>query len=99
MHADCLTLIEHKVKLDGLKIAFVGDGNNMVHSWNEAAEKLPISFAMACPKGYEPKAEIVNQARQNGAQVAVTHSVEEAAHGADAIYTDVLTSMGQEMES
>jgi len=87
--ADCLTLIEHKGKLDGLKIAFVGDGNNMVHSWIEAAEKLPISFAMACPKGYEPKAEIVNQARQNGAQVAVTHSVEEAAHGADAIYTDV----------
>ena len=97
--ADCLTLIEHKVKLDGLKIAFVGDGNNMVHSWIEAAEKLPISFAMACPKGYEPKAEMVSQARQNGAQVAVTHSVEEAVHGADAIYTDVWASMGQEMEA
>ena len=97
--ADCLTLIEHKGKLDGLKIAFVGDGNNMVHSWIEAAEKLPISFAMACPKGYEPKAEIVSQARQNGAQVAVTHSVEEAVHGADAIYTDVWASMGQEMEA
>jgi len=97
--ADCLTLIEHKGKLDGLKIAFVGDGNNMVHSWIEAAEKLPFSFAMACPKGYEPKAEIVSQARQNGAQVAVTHSVEEAVHGADAIYTDVWASMGQEMEA
>jgi ornithine carbamoyltransferase len=97
--ADCLTLIEHKGKLDGLKIAFVGDGNNMVHSWIEAAEKLPISFAMASPKGYEPKAEIVSQARQNGAQVAVTHSVEEAVHGADAIYTDVWASMGQEMEA
>src|SRR5207247_10125989 len=66
--ADCLTLIEHKGKLDELKIAFVGDGNNMVHSWIEAAEQLPNSFAMACPKGYEPKAEMVSQARQNGAQ-------------------------------
>src|SRR2546422_3753319 len=97
--ADCQTLVEHKGKLDGLKVAFVGDGNNMVHSWIEAAEKLPISFAMACPKGYEPKAEMVSQARQNGAQVAVTHSVEEAVHGADAIYTDVWASMGQEMEA
>jgi ornithine carbamoyltransferase len=97
--ADCLTLIEHKGKLAGLKIAFVGDGNNMVHSWIEAAEKLPISFAMACPKGYEPKAEIVSKARENGAQVTVTHSVEKAVAGADAIYTDVWASMGQEMEA
>jgi ornithine carbamoyltransferase len=97
--ADCLTLIEHKGKLAELKIAFVGDGNNMVHSWIEAAEKLPISFAMACPKGYEPKAEIVSKARENGAQVTVTHSVEKAVAGADAIYTDVWASMGQEMEA
>jgi ornithine carbamoyltransferase len=97
--ADCLTLIEHKGKLDALKIAFVGDGNNMVHSWIEAAEKLPISFAMACPKGYEPNAEIVNKAKRRGAHVTVTHSVEEAVGGADAIYTDVWASMGQEMES
>ena len=52
--ADCLTLLEHKGKLKGLKVAFVGDGNNMVHSWMEAAEKIPFSFALACPKGYEP---------------------------------------------
>ena len=97
--ADCLTLIEHKGKLDALKIAFVGDGNNMVHSWIEAAEKLPISFAMACPKGYEPNADIVNKAKQSGAQVTVTHSVEEAVGGVDAVYTDVWASMGQEMES
>ncbi len=54
MLADCQTLIEHKGKLDGLKIAFVGDGNNMVHSWLEAAAIVPFSFALACPKGYEP---------------------------------------------
>jgi ornithine carbamoyltransferase len=97
--ADCLTLIEQKGKLDGLKIAFVGDGNNMVHSWIQAAEKLPISFAMACPKGYEPNPEIVAKAKENGAHVTVTHSVEEAVRGVDAVYTDVWASMGQEMES
>ncbi|MSP40004.1 MAG: ornithine carbamoyltransferase [Deltaproteobacteria bacterium] len=97
--ADCQTLIEHKGKLAGLKIAFVGDGNNMVHSWLEAAALVPFSFTLACPKGYEPDAAILNTALQNGAKVAVTHSVEAAVSGADAIYTDVWTSMGQEQES
>ena len=59
--ADCQTLIEHKGKLDGLKIMFVGDGNNMVHSWIEAAAIVPFSFALACPKGYEPDAAISQQ--------------------------------------
>jgi ornithine carbamoyltransferase len=97
--ADCQTLIEHKGKLDGLKIAFVGDGNNMVHSWLEAAAIVPFSFTLACPKGYEPDAAILNNALQRGAKVAVTHSVQAAVTGADAIYTDVWTSMGQEKES
>jgi ornithine carbamoyltransferase len=97
--ADCLTLIEHKGDLKGLKIAFVGDGNNMVHSWMEAAEKLPITFAVACPKGYEPSREIEQRARKNGAQITVTQSVEEAVTGADAVYTDVWASMGQEEEA
>ena len=97
--ADCQTLIEHKGKLEGLKIAFVGDGNNMVHSWLEAASIAPFSFALACPKGYEPDAAILKKALNGGAKVAVTHSVEEAVGGADAIYTDVWTSMGQEQET
>jgi len=97
--ADCLTLIEHKGSLDGLKITFIGDGNNMAHSWMEAAEKLPISFTLACPKGYEPNKEIEEKARRNGARIAVTQSVEEAAAGADAIYTDVWASMGKEEET
>jgi ornithine carbamoyltransferase len=97
--ADCLTLIEHKGGLDGLKVAFVGDGNNMVNSWIQAAEKLPITFSVACPKGYEPDRGIVDRARQNGAAVTVTHSVQEAVRGADAVYTDVWASMGQEMEA
>ena len=96
--ADCLTLIEHKGKLDGLKIAFVGDGNNMVNSWMEAAGILPISFTAACPEGYEPNPEIEQRTRQNGARITVTHSVKEAVAGADVIYTDVWASMGQEQD-
>ena len=57
--ADCQTLIEHKGELGGLKIAFVGDGNNMVQSWLEAAAIVPFSFALACPKGYEPDGAIL----------------------------------------
>ena len=97
--ADCQTLIEHKGRLEGLKIAFVGDGNNMVHSWLEAAEKIPFEFAVACPKGYEPDAETIRNAQRKGARILVTHSVEEAVGGVDAIYTDVWASMGQEREA
>jgi ornithine carbamoyltransferase len=96
--ADCLTLLEHKGKLQGLKVAFVGDGNNMVHSWMEAAEKIPFSFALACPKGYEPNRDIEARVKRNRADVTVTHSIKDALHGADAIYTDVWTSMGQEWD-
>ena len=96
--ADCQTLIEHKGGLDGLKIVFVGDGNNMVHSWLEAAAIVPFSFALACPKGYEPDAAIIRKARRQGAKIDITYSVEDAVAGADAIYTDVWTSMGQEKE-
>jgi ornithine carbamoyltransferase len=97
--ADCFTLLEHRGKLDGLKIAFLGDGNNMVHSWIEAAEKYKFSFALACPAGYEPDGEILKRARGRGAKVIVTHDAGEAARGAHVMYTDVWTSMGQEAEA
>jgi len=97
--ADCQTLFEHKGRLDGLKIVFAGDGNNMVHSWLEAAAIVPFSFTLACPKGYEPDGEILQKARAAGAHITVTHSLEDAARGADALYTDVWTSMGQEDEA
>ena len=97
--ADCFTLLEHKGKLEGLKIAFVGDGNNMVHTWMQAAEKFSFSFAVACPRGYEPSAEIARVAKQNGGRIVVTNDVAKAVLGADVIYTDVWTSMGQEGES
>ena len=96
--ADCLTLIEHRGALEGLKIAFVGDGNNVVHSWLHAAVKLPFRFVLACPPGYEPDRAVLEQTRHAGARVTVTHTVAEAAREADAVYTDVWTSMGQEEE-
>ncbi len=70
----------------------------MVHSWMEAAEKIPFSFALACPKGYEPNREIEARVKRNGADVTVTHSIKDALRGADAVYTDVWTSMGQEWD-
>jgi ornithine carbamoyltransferase len=97
--ADCFTLIEHRAKLAGLRLAFVGDGNNMVHSWMLAASLLGLEFRLACPPGYEPDPQVVAASRRApGARVTVTHSVEEAVEGADALYTDVWTSMGQEAE-
>jgi len=97
--ADCLTLIEQRGRLDGLKVAFIGDGNNVVNSWINAASKFPFAFALACPAGYEPDANVLARARKNGAQVMITQSVEDAVRGADAVYTDVWISMGQEQET
>jgi ornithine carbamoyltransferase len=97
--ADCFTLIEKKRKLEGLKIAFVGDGNNVANSWIEAASRLPFSLVVASPKGYEPDALLVAEAKETGARVQVTDDVENAVADADVIYTDVWTSMGQESEA
>jgi ornithine carbamoyltransferase len=98
--ADCFTLIEKRRRLAGLKVAFVGDGNNMVHSWMLAASLLGIEFRLACPKGYEPDPQIVAAVHHApGSRVTITQSVEAAVRGADALYTDVWTSMGQEAET
>ncbi len=97
--ADCFTLREKRGRLDGLKVAFVGDGNNVVNSWLNAATKFPFYFTLACPPGYEPHLETQQRARQQSqGRVLITHSVEEAVQGADIIYTDVWASMGQEKE-
>jgi ornithine carbamoyltransferase len=97
--SDCFTLIEHRGRLDGLRVAWIGDGNNVANSWIAAAMRFGFTFAVACPKGYEPDAALVAAARQAGAQVLVTHDVAEAAGGADVLYTDTWTSMGQEAEA
>jgi ornithine carbamoyltransferase len=97
--ADLFTLVERRRPLDELRIAFIGDGNNMVHSWMEAATIFRFAFALACPPGYEPDAAIVAACRQAGAAIEVTSVVEDAVHNADVVYTDVWTSMGQEDEA
>ena len=97
--ADLLTLREHKGRIEGLKVVFVGDGNNVAHSWLLAAEKLPFRFTLACPEGFEPDGAIFDSAVSAGAEVAVSHDAAEAVSSADAIYTDVWASMGQESEA
>jgi len=94
--ADCFTLLEHRGKLDGLRVAFVGDGNNMAHSWMDAAARLGFDVVLACPPGYEPNPTILAEA---GARATVTTDVEAAVRGADVVYTDVWASMGQEAEA
>ena len=100
---DLLTIREYKgKKLAGLKMAYVGDGNNMTHSLMYAAAKVGMNFAAATPEGYEPNAEVVTNAKADaaatGATVTITHNPNEAVEGADVIVTDTWASMGQEAE-
>ncbi len=98
--ADCQTLQEQKGRLDGLTVAFIGDGNNVVNSWIHAAARLGIHFRLACPKGYEPDPGVLAEARETGSStIEILHDPATAVDGADALYTDVWTSMGQEAES
>jgi len=97
--ADLLTLRESQGAIEGRHVVFVGDGNNVAHSWLLAAEKLPFRFTLACPEGFEPDREILESALAAGADAAVTHDPAAAVDGADAIYTDVWASMGQEAEA
>jgi ornithine carbamoyltransferase len=100
--ADFFTLREHKGALAGLKLAYVGDGNNVCHSLLLAAARAGMKMAVGTPAGYEPNPRMVQMAREDGEEtgfeVILTNSPEEAASGADAVYTDVWASMGQEAE-
>lgn len=101
--ADFQTLIEHKGDIAGKKLAFVGDGNNVAHSLMLLAAKLGVNFSLGHPAGYEPLPEIVERAKSDasvsGATITLTHDAREAVDGADAVYTDVWASMGQEDEA
>jgi ornithine carbamoyltransferase len=97
--ADLFTLHERRKSLDDLRVAFVGDGNNVVHSWLEAATLYRLTFALACPPGYEPDAAILAECRAKGATIEITNDVADAVQNADVVYTDVWTSMGQEDEA
>jgi len=96
--ADVQTLKERFGGWDGLKLAYVGDGNNVANSLMITAARLGVDVTVASPKGYEPSAEIVALARRGG-KVTILNDPREAVSGAHAVYTDVWTSMGQEEES
>ncbi len=100
--ADLQTMREKKGSLRGLRVAYLGDGNNVAHSLMEGCSKLGMDFRIACPEGYEPFPVVVDRtsaaALERGGRVTVTHVVSEAAAGADVLYTDTWASMGQEEE-
>ena len=96
--ADLLTLREHYGRLEGLRIAFVGDGNNVAASLAFGAALSGVELAVASPDGYELDAEVVARARNLGGTIELTGDPDDAVRGVDAIYTDVWTSMGHEVE-
>ncbi|WCJ35206.1 ornithine carbamoyltransferase [Euphorbia peplus] len=98
--ADALTMIEHIGRLEGTKVVYVGDGNNIVHSWLLLAAVIPFHFVCACPKGFEPDAKTVEKAQQAGiSKIEITNDPKEAVRGADVVYSDVWASMGQKEEA
>ena len=100
--ADLQTIREHKKELKGLKLAYLGDGNNMAHSLLNGCAKVGMDVAIATPKGYECDDEVIEQAKQNAketdATVTITYDPVEAVKDADVLYTDTWISMGQERE-
>ena len=99
--ADLLTLREEFGKLEGLKIAFVGDGNNVVRSLAQASALFGVELVLACPPGYEYPTEFAARfaATYPGTPLKVEHDPRKAVEGADAVYTDIWASMGQEAEA
>jgi ornithine carbamoyltransferase len=96
--ADVMTIRERLGRLEGVRVAYLGDGNNVCASLMVAAAKLGLEFVAATPEGYEPDPKVVELAREAGGAVELTHDPRQAAQGADVLYTDVWTSMGQEEE-
>ena len=95
--ADLMTIREYKKSFDGLKLCFVGDGNNMANSLIAGSIIMGMECAIACPKGYEPDSELIKWANENG-KLTVSDNIEECVKDADILYTDVWASMGQEDE-
>ncbi len=96
--ADLMTIRERQGSLEGNKLCYIGDGNNMTNSLIVGGIKMGMEVSVACPKGYEPDAEIMAWAKENG-KFTCTTDVKEAAKDADVLYTDVWASMGQEAEA
>jgi ornithine carbamoyltransferase len=98
--ADILTVYEHRGKLDDLKITYVGDGNNIVHSWLALAMRIPFHLTIACPEGYTPDENMLMSAKSaEFSTIEISHEPMEAVKDSDVIYTDVWASMGQKEEA
>ena len=99
--ADIFTVFEKRGgDIDGIKVVYAGDGNNIANSWIELAHLIPLNLIIACPPGYEPPADLVASARAAGrSQVTISHDLMDCVQGADVVYTDVWASMGQEEEA
>jgi len=96
---DLLTVIEKRGSYKGLKVAYIGDGNNVANTWLQAASLLDFPLALACPEGYQPDGQILAEATRNSrALITITPDPHQAVEGADVVYTDVWASMGQEKE-
>ncbi len=97
---DMFTILEHRGHLDDVKVVYVGDGNNIVHSWLRLAQRLPMHFVCACPDDYEPDSETVAATNAAGlSTVEISHDPKAAVKNADIVYTDVWASMGQKDEA
>ena len=98
--ADIFTVLEHRKNLDDLKITYIGDGNNIVHSWLMLAMRIPFHFSVACPEGFEPDQKLVKKVHSQGlSTVEILHDPYAAVKDSDVVYTDVWASMGQKEET
>lgn len=97
--ADLMTIREHKSRLEGLKMCYIGDGNNMANSLIVGGLKVGMEVSVACPEGYDPDPKVLEFAKNCGGKFTLCRDPKEAAAGADAMFTDVWASMGQEGES
>ncbi|WP_297056976.1 ornithine carbamoyltransferase [Thermosulfurimonas sp.] len=97
--SDLLTVVETGRRLSGLRVAWVGDGNNMANSWVEAAVLFGFELRLACPEGYDPDPQVLKEARERGARISLFRDPREAVSGAEVVNTDVWASMGQEDEA
>lgn len=97
--SDLFTIKEKKGSYDGLKIAYIGDGNNIANTWIEAAAKLPVQLSLACPEGYKPDRKIMAKGKKESKEgISLYQDPMDAVKDADVLYTDVWVSMGQESE-
>ena len=97
--ADIFSVREALGSLDDVKVAYIGDGNNIVHSWLNLSLRLPMRFSVACPEGYNPDMDLLEKARSGPSEIELCHDPFQAVKDADVVYTDVWASMGQKEEA